>query len=145
MMVAPVAPHQETWHGTRPPPVPAGFKGKFDNASVPKTDNWNPDEPSGSSWVYNMPKLDDKQLDTCEDTHHHRLGNIAAIDEMVSELIQKLDDAAPWHPSELGQPARQASWSLHDMYTPETVTTVAAVPRSQESSTFCRMPCFSCG
>ena len=92
MMVAPVAPHQETWHGTRPPPVPAAFKGKYDNVPAPRTGNWNPDKPSGSSWVSNLPKLNDNQLATCDDTHHHRLGNIAAIDEMVSQLIQKLDD-----------------------------------------------------
>lgn len=92
MMVAPVAPHQETWHGTHPPPVPAAWKGVFNNVSVPKTGNWNPDEPSGASWVYNLKQLNDKKVQVCEKTHQHRLGNIAAIDVMVSELIAKLDD-----------------------------------------------------
>ena len=68
--------------------------------------------------------------------------------QLVSEPPKpdlKLNDAAAWQPCELGEPAGQSSWVLHNMHTPKTVTTVAAVPRSQESSTFRGMPCFSCG
>ena len=92
MMVAPVAPHQETWHGTRPPPVPAAYRGKFSGAQAPRTGNFNPDSPSGASWVSNLKQLDGNQIETCDSTHEHRLGNIAAIDDMVAEFIQKLDD-----------------------------------------------------
>lgn len=92
MMVAPVAPHQESWHGIRPPPVPERYRGMFANATTPKSANWNPDTPSGASWVYNMPKLDAAGIENCEQTYRHRLGNIYAVDVMVSELIQKLED-----------------------------------------------------
>lgn len=92
MMVAPVAPHQESWHGSRPPPVPEKYRGMFAEAQAPRTENWNPDEPSGASWVKDMPKLDDKGIETCDKTHRHRLGNVYAVDAMVGELIQKLED-----------------------------------------------------
>lgn len=40
-----------------------------------------------------MPRLTDHQIDDlCDKTHAHRLGNIAALDAMVANLIQKLDD-----------------------------------------------------
>ena len=92
MMIAPVAPHQESWHGVRPPPVPEHYRGKYASAQAPRTENWNPDEPSGASWVYKMTKLSDADIETCDHTHRHRLGNIFAVDAMVGELIQKLKD-----------------------------------------------------
>ena len=91
MMVAPVAPHQETWHGARPPPVPDKFKGKFKGSMAPRRENFNPNEPSGASWVHNLPKLNDHQIHVCDKTHAHRLGNIAALDEMVASLVQRLE------------------------------------------------------
>lgn len=91
MMVAPVAPHQEVWHGSRAPPVPEAFKGKFNGSLAPRTANFNPDEPSGASWVYNLPQLDDSQIQICDNTQAHRLGNIAAIDAMVASFVQKLE------------------------------------------------------
>ena len=90
LMVAPVAPHQLT--NGAPPPVPTQFEGKFAGREAPRGANFNPDEPSGASWVYDMPKLSAHQVDHCDDTHAHRLGNIAAVDAMVAKLIQKLDD-----------------------------------------------------
>ncbi|KAK5173343.1 uncharacterized protein LTR77_002024 [Saxophila tyrrhenica] len=92
MMVAPVAPHQELKGGVKPPPVPEAWRGKFAGAKAPRTPNFNPDSPSGASWVRNLPKLSEKKLDICDKTFEDRLGNIAAIDDMVSTLVQKLDD-----------------------------------------------------
>ncbi len=40
----------------------------------------------------NLPKLSAKKLEVGDKTFQDRLGNIAAIDDMVGELIQKLDD-----------------------------------------------------
>lgn len=48
---------------------------------------------SGASWVHALPKLSSKKLEVCDTTYNHRLGNIAAIDDMVASLIQKLDSA----------------------------------------------------
>ncbi len=47
---------------------------------------------SGASWVRNLPKLSSKKLGVCDKTFNHRLGNLAAIDVMVQEMMQKLED-----------------------------------------------------
>ena len=92
MMIAPVAPHAEVDHGTRPPPVPVGYRGRFRDHKAPRTGNFNPDEKSGASWVYNTPKLTDQQVELCDTTQVHRIANIARVDDMVATLINKLDD-----------------------------------------------------
>lgn len=91
MMVAPVAPHQELTSGTYPPPIPEQWKGVFNNRTAPRTENFNPVNRSGASWVYDFPRLDSKQIEVCDSTYYHRLGNIAAIDVMVQQLIERLD------------------------------------------------------
>jgi N-acetylglucosamine-6-sulfatase len=92
LMVAPVAPHQDLQHGVSPPPVPAKYQGVFADQKAPRTENFNPDVASGASWVSKLPKLNEKKLKNCDKTFGHRLGNIAAIDDMVGELVQRLDD-----------------------------------------------------
>ncbi len=91
MMVTPVAPHQELAHGSKAPPIPDQWKGVFNNRTAPRTENFNPAERSGSSWVYNSPRLDDGQVQLCDTTYYHRLANIAAIDQMVANLVDRLD------------------------------------------------------
>lgn len=45
---------------------------------------------SGASWVYQLDKLSNDQVEWGDKNHHHRLGNIAAIDDMVLAIIQRL-------------------------------------------------------
>lgn len=52
----------------------------------------DPNTPcSGASWVYNLDKLNDHQINKCDKTYFHRLGNIAGIDDMVLAFIERLD------------------------------------------------------
>ena len=39
-----------------------------------------------------MPKLSDKEVAKLDKIYAHRLGNIAYIDDMVGELLQRLED-----------------------------------------------------
>lgn len=48
--------------------------------------------PSGASWVYNMPQQTADQVAFGDQMYSHRLGNLAAIDDMVGKLIEKLDE-----------------------------------------------------
>lgn len=91
MMVAPVAPHQELAGGLHPPPVPKRYRHTFSDRKAPRGLNWNPAERSGASWVYNLDQLDDKGIQVADATFNHRLGNLAAIDDMVAALIQRLE------------------------------------------------------
>ena len=58
----------------------------------PRVPNFNPDVPSGSSWVYALPKQTDAEVAFGDMHHVGRLENEAGIDVMVAALIQKLED-----------------------------------------------------
>ena len=47
---------------------------------------------SGASWVYKLPQLSTKQVQQGDNIYHHRLANLAGVDAMVGDLIQKLKD-----------------------------------------------------
>jgi arylsulfatase A-like enzyme len=47
---------------------------------------------SGSSWVRELPLLSDDEISQMDLLYQHRLGNLAYIDDMVANLIQKLED-----------------------------------------------------
>lgn len=92
MMVAPVAPHQEIAGGVHAPPAPEGYKDLFLDRETPRTGNWNPEAPSGASWVRNLPQMNDKDVRSADNTHVKRLQNLAAIDDMMARVIQRLED-----------------------------------------------------
>jgi arylsulfatase A-like enzyme len=92
MMVAPVAPHVEIAGGVKVPPPPANFKGKFLNQKAPRHANWNPEKPSGASWVMGLPRLTGAEIQTCDKNQVGRLQNIAGVDFMVGKMIDKLKE-----------------------------------------------------
>ena len=92
MMIAPVAPHVEIAGGVHEPPPPNRYKGHFLNQKAPRRENFNPDKPSGASWVKKLPKLKGEDIKTCDKNHVGRLQNIAGIDYMVGKLMDKLRD-----------------------------------------------------
>ncbi|KAK3707268.1 hypothetical protein LTR37_012269 [Vermiconidia calcicola] len=92
MMVAPVAPHNQIGGGSTAPPIPEKYFNTFNDRRAPRSENFNPDEPSGASWVHDLPKLTDKEIQRLDEIHIGRLGNIAAIDDMVGSLVDRLDD-----------------------------------------------------
>lgn len=89
MMVAPVAPHAQIAKSSFPPPPPM-FKGKFSDAKAPRTPNFNPDIPTGSSWIKAKAKLTTAEIAAGDKMHVHRLENIAGIDHMTKLLLDKL-------------------------------------------------------
>lgn len=94
MMVAPVAPHAQMkyWgYPQAPPPPPKEYDHLFNDAVSPRTPNFNPDDPSGVSWVYQMPKLTQMQVEANDHFHRSRLRNLVGVDDLVGALIQKLD------------------------------------------------------
>lgn len=84
MMVAPVAPHVQLGGGGPGPPIPPKYKGVFNNRTVPRTENFNPDAPSGASWIHALHKQTPDQIAGGDKIYNHRLGNLAYIDDMVS-------------------------------------------------------------
>ncbi|EEY16605.1 arylsulfatase [Verticillium alfalfae VaMs.102] len=64
----------------------------FPDAKVPRTENFNPDKPSGADWVRRQPKLSDENV-AYNDLHYRgRLQALQAVDELVDGLIDKLEE-----------------------------------------------------
>jgi N-acetylglucosamine-6-sulfatase len=92
MMLAPVAPHLQLSSGTGAPPPPPSQKGKFLGQKAPRRPNFNPDKPSGASWVRGLPKLKAKDIADGDKVHVGRVQNLAGIDNMVGNIIDKLKE-----------------------------------------------------
>jgi hypothetical protein len=65
----------------------------FRDYKVPRGGNFNPDVPSGVSWVAQAEKLNDTVLEFNDEWQRRRLRSLQAVDEMVETLVQMLEDA----------------------------------------------------
>ncbi|KAJ4420822.1 hypothetical protein N0V82_004117 [Gnomoniopsis sp. IMI 355080] len=99
--VAPIAPHSDVTvnrHvGSLPmmtEPVPAErHKDLFKGLGVPRTDNFNPDTPSGASWVRKLPQHNASSVAYLDHYYRQRLRALQAVDELVEKLVVQLDEA----------------------------------------------------
>ena len=108
LTVAPTAPHsdvnikQDVIHGNfsettnvQSPPIPAErHKHLFQDVRVPRTPNFNPDEAGGASWISRLPKQNETNVDFNDHFYRNRLRSLQAVDEMIDELMHRLDKAS---------------------------------------------------
>lgn len=103
LTVAPVAPHsnvifhesdrpldEQEFEGTTPLPA-ARHKNLFKDVKIPRTPNFNPDEPSGVSWIRDLPKLNDTEVEYQDHYYRQRLRALQAVDELVDGLFARLE------------------------------------------------------
>lgn len=65
----------------------------FPDAKLDRSrDSFNPDVPSGASWVRKLDKLSDENVEYIEDFYRARLQALQSVDEMVEQVVQKLED-----------------------------------------------------
>lgn len=97
LTVAPVAPHgmlKESGVQASGPPDPAPrHRGLFKDYKIPRTDNFNPDEPSSVNWIHDLEKLNDTVLDYNDEYQRRRIRSLLAVDEMVGDMVRRLEDA----------------------------------------------------
>lgn len=98
--VSPTAPHSNidvNRHEGLPKmtePVPAErHAGLFENVKVPRTKNFNPDTPSGASWVRKLPRHNASGVDYLDHYYRQRLRALQAVDELVEKLVVQLEQA----------------------------------------------------
>ncbi|EPS33769.1 hypothetical protein PDE_08731 [Penicillium oxalicum 114-2] len=98
--IAPIAPHAKTaavQNSSIPAftdPVPAErHANKFPHAKVPRTENFNPDTPSGASWVLDLPRLNSSDVDYMDKYYRRRLQSLQAVDDLVESVILKLSES----------------------------------------------------
>ncbi|KAF2450826.1 Arylsulphatase [Karstenula rhodostoma CBS 690.94] len=91
--IAPIGPHAEfTRSGPFTKPVGATRHQKlFLDAKAPRTSNWNPDEPSGASWISRLEKLNDTVIDFHDGWQVGRLQSLQSVDELVGEVFKRLE------------------------------------------------------
>ncbi|TQN67231.1 Arylsulfatase [Colletotrichum shisoi] len=63
----------------------------FKDAKVPRTDNFNPDKPSGADWIRRQPKLTDENVEYNDGHYRGRLRALQAVDELVDGLVDRLE------------------------------------------------------
>ncbi|KAL4863349.1 hypothetical protein BDV12DRAFT_29535 [Aspergillus spectabilis] len=100
LTVAPVAPHSNvdvSALGREAPtvmtePIPLDrHKSLFEDVTIPRTENFNPDEPSGASWVKNLPKQDESTVDYHDHFYRQRLRALQGVDELVDSVVTRLE------------------------------------------------------
>ncbi|OTA85472.1 hypothetical protein M434DRAFT_377137 [Hypoxylon sp. CO27-5] len=107
LVAAPIAPHANvvmngTSHeGPRDPdnlpfeftePVPAKrHEHLFKDERVPRTANFNPDQPSGANWIHTLPQQNSTNVEYNDHFYRQRLRSLQAVDELVEGLISRLE------------------------------------------------------
>ncbi|KAF4980233.1 hypothetical protein FZEAL_3712 [Fusarium zealandicum] len=100
--ISPIAPHSNMEGNRREGggarsmtiPIPAERHSHlFEGVQVPRTDNFNPDSPSGVSWIRELPQLNDSSVSYIDEYYRARLQALQGVDEIVEQVVQQLDDA----------------------------------------------------
>lgn len=98
--VAPIAPHSNIpadRHAGLPhmtEPIPAERHAHlFQDVRVPRTANFNPEEPSGANWVRSLPRHNASSVAYLDHYYRQRLRALQAVDELVEKLVVQLDEA----------------------------------------------------
>ncbi|RAL04843.1 sulfatase family protein [Aspergillus ibericus CBS 121593] len=102
LAVAPVAPHSNLEMGDEndtttfrfSAPIPATrHQHLFPDAIVPRTPHFNPDHPSGVSWIRTLPRQNESSIAYNDEFYRNRLRALQAVDELVEDIVQRLEDA----------------------------------------------------
>lgn len=109
MTIAPTAPHSNvhinndmsngngTWTGSsavQSMPRPAErHKHLFKDARVPRTLNFNPEDPSGASWILTLPRQNQSNVEYNDEWYRSRLRTLQAVDEMIDGVVKRLEEA----------------------------------------------------
>ncbi|KAJ5108211.1 hypothetical protein N7456_004886 [Penicillium angulare] len=101
--VAPAAPHSnvdptsivDRKKGiTMSAPIPLDrHKHLFQDVKVPRTANFNPDEPSGASWIRELPQQNQTVVDYGDFFYQSRLQALQGVDELVDTLVTRLEES----------------------------------------------------
>ncbi|KAK6814360.1 hypothetical protein RU639_009474 [Aspergillus parasiticus] len=102
LTIAPIAPHSNfemtnasdytTFRFSAPIPLER-HKDLFPDAKVPRTEHFNPDQPSGVNWISTLPQQNQSSIDSNDEFYRARLRALQGVDEIVEQVVQRLEDA----------------------------------------------------
>ncbi|KAM0289125.1 hypothetical protein ACHAO9_006345 [Fusarium lateritium] len=97
--IAPIAPHSNINVDREPGspmtiPIPAERHSHlFEGVKVPRTENFNPDSPSGVSWIHKLSQLNESSVAYIDNYYRARLQTLQGVDEIVEQVTKQLEDA----------------------------------------------------
>ncbi|QGI99771.1 hypothetical protein CEK26_012840 [Fusarium fujikuroi] len=101
--IAPVAPHsnvnlrRQPGHPSAPLmtiPIPLERHSHlFEGVQIPRTENFNPESPSGVSWIHKLAQHNDSSVSYLDDFYRARLQALQGVDEIVEQVTKQLEDA----------------------------------------------------
>ena len=56
-------------------------------------ESFNPEQPTGASWVRRLPQLNETHIEYIEEFYRARLRALAAVDELVEAVVERLERA----------------------------------------------------
>ncbi|KAK6815287.1 hypothetical protein RU639_008709 [Aspergillus parasiticus] len=102
LAVSPIAPHSNmngTYGAGSGPlwmdePIPEDrHKHLFPQAKVPRTANFNPKEPTGVSWIHDLPFRNETEVNYNDHYYRQRLRALQGVDELVDSLVTRLEQS----------------------------------------------------
>ncbi|KAJ6100451.1 hypothetical protein N7499_000081 [Penicillium canescens] len=101
LAVSPVAPHSNVDPNAisfgkivMSEPIPLErHEHLFENVTIPRTANFNPDQPSGVSWIRDLPQQNQSVVEYNDHFYRSRLRTLQGVDELVDSLITKLEES----------------------------------------------------
>lgn len=73
------------------PPIPLDrHKHLFKDAKVPRTANFNPDQPSGANWIRQRKQLTEANVEFNDHFYRERLRSLQSVDELVDGIFARL-------------------------------------------------------
>ncbi|TYJ53503.1 hypothetical protein B9479_005889 [Cryptococcus floricola] len=75
------------------PPGHPRHAAKFPVETIERRENWNPDFPTGVSWVKHLDKLNATHENYLDDFFRGRLRALQSVDEIVDDVVHKLEAA----------------------------------------------------
>lgn len=96
---APITPHTNidgtvTVPANTTEPIPlARHAHLFPNAQIPRSISFNPDSPSGGSWVRDLRKLSAANITYMDHFYRQRLRALQGVDELIEQTVRQLDKA----------------------------------------------------
>lgn len=95
--LAPVAPHgylqESPVQVTGPPEVAVRHRELFQDYTIPRDENFNPETPSSVNWIAGLERLNDTVIAYNDEYQRLRLRSLMAVDEVVGAVVKRLEDA----------------------------------------------------
>ncbi|KUJ15587.1 arylsulfatase [Mollisia scopiformis] len=103
LTVAPIAPHVNIYMNSsdvHDPNIVFKFDAPvsaqrhqhlFEDEKVPRTKNFNPDQPSGANWLLKLPQQNTTNMDYNDHLYRQRLRSLQAVDELVDRIFRRLE------------------------------------------------------